>query len=812
MHPIRAILLLVWLTPTQLSTYNAVDYLTLLQQFVERKKSYYSGAFAASLSREAEFVIYRTARETTDMDRVALVLEKDLLISRKATLPLIEGILLNSDANEHRSIRVRPPEDRVRAIAAKFFQAFDLAPENAAVVSALSRFSQSLGSYLPDLTEQVLRRVRRSSAPDKLALLLNAHFGTYVGGRALGIALDRSPDHPVLLEALASISYSPAERAALYATAMDRVADADGREYLARQTLNELLTAGLTQSSIRFFQSLNRSIQEGVLSGVEKEIQASIQGLALRGRAVDTRLELAAAYFLEGDRSRALTIYKAIPLKMGVGPTEDQLRNAGREHERLSKMAVAAYCWRLLGNLLGEHPTDPFQQMVKYLELSGFSSGVVVSTLWKRILGRHAEEFHYADLATNLSRISAGELEMTGSSGLVKEIVLSPGVQERKKPFSAEVASLQKTLMDRSGGLAAELDPPLLKVDATLSRLLSIPQPERFQKHPLPMGIQPLELSEAEMEVRLAESTRDMRLPERFSVVRVERHGSAAMAIGVSQDYDPVGELSSGAYWVTRSSDSGKTWSAPRYTGLRLRMPYLVRPVSNLPMISGERLQIEVEIQEMDTRVITFPPIAVRSKRKMQGLYLEIPFSVLGKDTDRDGLSDVAEERLLTDPENPDTDGDGILDSHDRVPLVPLNGLTTGDPAALAAVLNKLSRQESGAIIHEVTRPVNDLMDVFANITTGVLTDERTMFVVADRRQFRGLIPPRRTIVLSPGELKKAQEKFGPIFAVEFPVFILDPAKERGYVVWTEHWKGGSLNLRKVNGEWKVEVVSEWIT
>lgn len=229
-------------------------------------------------------------------------------------------------------------------------------------------------------------------------------------------------------------------------------------------------------------------------------------------------------------------------------------------------------------------------------------------------------------------------------------------------------------------------------------------------------------------------------------------------------------------------------------------------------MISGERLQIEVEIQEMDTRVIVFPPIVVPSKHNKKGLYLEIPFSVLEKDADRDGLTDIAEERLLTDPENPDTDGDGILDSQDRLPLVPLNGPTTGDPAALAAVLNKLSRQESGAIIHEVTRPVNDLLDFFANIKTGVLTDERTMFVVADRRQFRGFIPPQRIIVLSQDELEKAQKRFGPIFAVEFPVFILDPGKERGYVVWTEHWKGGSLNLRKVNGEWKVEVASEWIS
>ncbi len=221
---------------------------------------------------------------------------------------------------------------------------------------------------------------------------------------------------------------------------------------------------------------------------------------------------------------------------------------------------------------------------------------------------------------------------------------------------------------------------------------------------------------------------------------------------------------------------------------------------------------MEVEIQEMDTGLITFPPIAVGLRREQRGLYLEIPFSALEKDTDRDGLSDIAEERLLTDAENPDTDGDGILDGQDSLPLVALNGPATPDSTAMAAVLNKISGEESGAIIHEVRRPPNDLMDLFAGIKTGVLTRERTLFVVADRARFRGLIPAHRTIVFSPEELERVQKKFGPLFAIELPVFILDPAKERGYVVWNARWKGGTLRLIKVNGEWKVEHSSEWIT
>ena len=38
------------------------------------------------------------------------------------------------------------------------------------------------------------------------------------------------------------------------------------------------------------------------------------------------------------------------------------------------------------------------------------------------------------------------------------------------------------------------------------------------------------------------------------------------------------------------------------------------------------------------------------------------------KDSDGDGLTDLAEERLMLDPHNPDTDGDGIPDGEDAVP------------------------------------------------------------------------------------------------------------------------------------------------
>src|SRR5712691_10692249 len=111
-----------------------------------------------------------------------------------------------------------------------------------------------------------------------------------------------------------------------------------------------------------------------------------------------------------------------------------------------------------------------------------------------------------------------------------------------------------------------------------------------------------------------------------------------APRVGASQDYDPVGEISRGAYWVIRSHDGGRTWGRPIYTGLRIQSPYVVRPLSNAPLLAGDHLQVEVKVEELDASSITFPPVGLRAKRVQEGLLLQIPFADLERDSDTDGL------------------------------------------------------------------------------------------------------------------------------------------------------------------------------
>ncbi len=131
---------------------------------------------------------------------------------------------------------------------------------------------------------------------------------------------------------------------------------------------------------------------------------------------------------------------------------------------------------------------------------------------------------------------------------------------------------------------------------------------------------------------------------------------------------------------------------------------------------------------------------------------------------------------------------------------------------ALAAVLGRITRMKSMAIIHEIPSSGDNLDDILGRARRATLTGERTAFFVADRRDFRSLLTTRRTVVLTADELALAEKKFGPIFAYRLPLFVLDHEQRRGFVIWDASWVGGALKLRRSGEDWELDTVSDWIT
>src|SRR3989442_9842283 len=120
------------------------------------------------------------------------------------------------------------------------------------------------------------------------------------------------------------------------------------------------------------------------------------------------------------------------------------------------------------------------------------------------------------------------------------------------------------------------------------------------------------------------------------------------------------------------------------------------------PLLAGDHLQVEVKVEELDPASITFPPVGLRAKRVQEGLLLQIPFADLERDSDADGLTDLAEERLVPDPQSPHTDGDRLPDGNDSLPQVPWTAAMDDSARALDALLGRLTHIKSLAIIHQI--------------------------------------------------------------------------------------------------------------
>ncbi len=519
------------------------------------------------------------------------------------------------------------------------------------------------------------------------------------------------------------------------------------------------------------------------------------------------KLDLAAAYVLEGMYDEARPLLVAFPDKLKKVPG-DNTRGYSPEANTAKRLALQ---WTLLHETLDPGKSDAFDLLVEILAAeqgAGVDRDPVSSVLWQKVFARYAKREGYPVIGTYVLRRSSDYFGYVLDPKWSREPAERVAAAAKNDEVTREIARLEEGVLDaaRTQGAAAD------RVGPTIARLLEAPRLVPFREVPLTPAFKPMGLTGEQEEARSEELLKPFSFPEDFAPIRAERREDDAVAIGASQDYDPVGEISRGAYWVIRSHDGGRTWGRPIYTGLRIQSPYVVRRLSNAPLLAGDHLQVEVKVEELDPSSITFPPVGLRAKRVQEGLLLQIPFADLERDSDADGLTDLAEERLVTDPQSPDTDGDGLLDGNDSLPQVPWTAVMDDSARALGAVLGRISGMKSMAIIHEIPEPGDKSDDIMARARRATLTGERTAFFVADRQDFRSLLTTSRTVVLSAAELALAEKKFGRIFAYRLPLFVLDHEQRRGFVIWDASWVGGALKLRRSDGDWEIETVSNWIT
>jgi hypothetical protein len=295
---------------------------------------------------------------------------------------------------------------------------------------------------------------------------------------------------------------------------------------------------------------------------------------------------------------------------------------------------------------------------------------------------------------------------------------------------------------------------------------------------------------------------------EKVNVVRIDRRGKQWAAISTSSLVDPTGEVGAGGYWLHLSRDAGRTWEPPLYLGLRQFLPYVIPPESKLPLLHGRRLRLEVEVNELDLASISFPPIALRATRNAKHVYIELSLDDLERDQDGDGLTDLLEQKLLTNLAAADTDGDGLSDDVDSFPQVSQRAPPYSEAELIEQILGKTMGYQQAAVQEGIdtggtTRPRPPrARQALADIT----------FLVADPALFGGVSVAGHVVVLSEAEARRQQERYGVFYPLRFPSLWINHERKRALLKWSSSWSGGVLFFEKVDGQWRSREVLRWYT
>lgn len=261
---------------------------------------------------------------------------------------------------------------------------------------------------------------------------------------------------------------------------------------------------------------------------------------------------------------------------------------------------------------------------------------------------------------------------------------------------------------------------------------------------------------------------------------------------------EPIYGSSLPGIWVAYSTDSGLSW-AYYYTGLLQKKPLFVKWYSNTPLINENGdLQMEACLFIQDR---TIGPWGMEHfKLADDGLLLTFDLQTLRRDTDGDELTDIAEAKFHTDPNNPDTDGDGILDNLDLNPRFSLP--RTDKTIVFEAVLNEDERLPftwGGAYelipLDEVTLPS------YATDTTP------TLMVVTDDPNLLAVQPTHERIIFLTSEEYESEPRYcsddlngyriTPLFKADYldDTFVFSQSSTKG-----SSWESGYYATRTKDG------------
>jgi len=503
---------------------------------------------------------------------------------------------------------------------------------------------------------------------------------------------------------------------------------------------------------------------------------------------VTQRRTIAAAYLQQAQPERARAWLRTA--------SEPEPESPDRDYAA-SQMALRNFQLDLLKRLLEAPERDDFDLLVRHFK---WGSSGATTQIWTQL-------FNTLALAQ-------------GYPALVQENFQPDAEQEKRAAIEAcyrcapeLIAAIADVAAKALPASLGEAEPEATTVGPALpepvrqrmQRVLTMPRP-LWREQPMPLALR----STAKESASASSPAWSEHLP-RGRLIRYEQKGQRIIALTASQTLDPTGEISAGGYWLSVSDDGGKHFAPPLYTGLRMYTPYVVRAQSRLPMLDGDRLQLEVAVRRLDDQHIMLPPVTLPFLEQRDDVYVEVTLAELARDSDGDGLTDLAEWGMLLDPELADTDGDGLNDGEDPLPHIAAADRRPGSDA-MAAALNEVFGESLGAIVTTDAKDPDPGRAYAIGADTDAYHADSTRFMAAPPGYFGGLALKQRVVVLDAQQIRAMTQYRGTTFILGISTFAISHDGNKALMRWSTGWAGGTLLLTRKGDAWVSEAIAGWIT
>ncbi|TNE60895.1 MAG: hypothetical protein EP335_17820 [Alphaproteobacteria bacterium] len=580
------------------------------------------------------------------------------------------------------------------------------------------------------------------------------------------------------------------------------------RNTLFAARLKYLLDAGLWQQAVAAFEALPKDEEQKfwALLNPESGADRHWRGKMQRSFYADMLLRLVAAHVLTDEAETAadlLDLYRA-----DEAPDENDRDEQGRAR-------LAAFLSEVLEpTLQGDEIYDRFLGIDSTAQAGPAKAAVYKSEGdWLGIVSRSGD---------TVRSLAARYLTGADYPGMARHV----GTQVRQRP-ARDIEDIWATVPHdvaaplRAGGddyrqhmAALDFAPPMPATGAMV-RIHGGPRPIPYRELEKPVGLQdghPFGSEDYPADLLPSD------VPVQGGTVRAEKTGDEWVIIVASHTLDPTAEVSHGGYWVLRTKDGGTAWRDALYMGLQEYFPYRVLSSSNMPLVTADGLDVEVERAALDRTSISFPPVALRRDPPRRGIYLHFTWADLERDSDADGLTDIYEHRIGLDLNNPDSDGDAIPDGADSLPLTPFRYVDHANRDLAVALLEPLWGADRAALIVSVSnapdgteRGLDDLAAA-AGKSGAAYAGNEVMVLRGDPELFEGLRLPGRVLVYDDNAIRALDSSYGLFYPPGLGSIFRRHDGSRLHVIWSAGWQGGTYELVRTETGYDVNMLSRWVS